>query len=147
MKTSHNSKILDLLDLCADPRADDGIAPHILKKQQRKEEGRAAKLNSAHSLRYCKAVRQCLDSVLASLGDDRLADLTIQLVEPQRSHAKLLVVVGVGENRRDTIPEIEEILAGVAGSLRSAVASEIRRKRTPHLSFRVVVESDAETLN
>lgn len=143
LNTSHDSKLKELQELCAEPHAEDGIAPHILKKQQLKAGDGKSRTNPARTLRYCKAIHHCLDAALASLGDDRLTDLAIHSVEPLRSHAKLLVVVIVPNEQRDAIPDIEDALKNAGGLLRSAVASEIRRKRTPHLSFRAVAEADA----
>lgn len=74
-------------------------------------------------------------------GDERLKDLTIQSVEPVHSGASLLVVIAVPASDPRSMLALERTLQNAAGLLRSVVALEIRRKRTPHLTFRVVPET------
>ncbi|MEO8615254.1 MAG: hypothetical protein ABI600_08950 [Luteolibacter sp.] len=138
MKTHHIKSIQEMESLCAEVRPDDGIAPHVLKKQQSRAEHRTKPL-PARALQYQKAVRQCLDSAFASVCvDPLLVDLVVVAVEPIGRGAKLLVVVETPPSNEDNPQMIETALQQAAGHLRSVVAGEIPRKRTPYLSFRVV---------
>ncbi|MDB6133478.1 MAG: ribosome-binding factor [Verrucomicrobiales bacterium] len=131
--------------LCAEPHPGDGIPSHILKKQQQQLErptGSSGGRANARHQQYCKAVQRSLEGGLASAcGDERLKDLIIQSVEPMRSGAHLLVVVAVPEVDHSAIGALEQSLQKAAGLLRSVIATEIQRKRTPHLTFRVVPET------
>ena len=74
-------------------------------------------------------------------ADARLSDLTILQVEPLHgSGAHLLVVVAAPDADPALMGELEATLQNAAGLFRAVVATEIRRKRTPHLTFRVVPE-------
>ena len=138
MKNHHNKHIQEMEALCAEVRPDDGIAPHVLKKQHTKAELNSNRL-PARSLQYQKAVRQCLDSAFGSIcSDPLLVDLVVRSVEPTGKGAKLLVVVETAPSNQENPQIIEAALQHAAGLLRSVVAGEVHRKRTPYLSFRVV---------
>lgn len=128
--------------LCAELRPEDGLPPHILKKQQLNLQRAEHPPGEARARQYCKAVHRSLEAGLAGVcGDDRLKDLTIQSVEPLRRGSNLLVVVAVPVADRDSLLALEHALQKAAGLLRSVIATEIQRKRTPHLTFRVVPET------
>ena len=142
MKTHHQQSTRDMKSLCAEIRPDDGLSPIALKKQQHRQHLQEHPPSQARARQYCKAVQRALDGALASVcGDVRLKDLTIQSVEPLRTASNLLVIVGTASADRQTMLELEQALQKAAGLLRSVVATEIQRKRTPHLTFRVVPES------
>lgn len=136
---NHRMKYLKEMEaLCAEVRPDDGIAPHVLKKQHARE-GRNLNRLPARALQYHKALRQCLDSAFGSIcADPLLADLVVRSVEPIGTGAKLLVVVETPLPNHEQAQIIEAALQRATGLLRSVVAGEIHRKRTPYLSFRVV---------
>jgi ribosome-binding factor A len=140
MKNHHLKHIQEMEALCAEVRPDDGIAPHVLKKQQIRAELDSNRL-PARALQYHKAVRQCLDSAFGSIcADPLLVDLVVRSVEPIGKGTKLLVVVTPLSNKEH--PQIiEAALQRAAGLLRSVVAGEVHRKRTPHLSFRVMPDA------
>ncbi|MES2706468.1 MAG: hypothetical protein V4726_07685 [Verrucomicrobiota bacterium] len=128
--------------LCAELRPEDGLPPHILKKQQLSQQRAEHPPGEARARQYCKAVHRALEAGLATAcGDERLKDLTIQSVEPMRTGSNLLVVVAVPVTDRDSMTSLEQTLQKAAGLLRSVIATEIQRKRTPHLTFRVVPET------
>lgn len=141
MKSRHIKQIQEMESLCAEVRPDDGIAPHVLKKQHTLAEQNSQRL-PARALQYQKAVRQCLDAAFGSIcADPLLADLAVRSVEPVGKGAKLLVVVETPLSNQEHPQIIEAALQRAAGLLRSAVAGEVHRKRTPNLSFRVVPET------
>jgi ribosome-binding factor A len=138
MKNYPIKHIQEMEALCAEVRPDDGIAPHVLKKQQLRE-NRGLNRLPARALQYHKAVRQCLDAAFGNVcADPILADLVVRSVEPMGKGSKLLVVVETPPSSPEPPPIIEAALQRAAGLLRSVVAGEVHRKRTPHLSFRVV---------
>ncbi|TAG08147.1 MAG: hypothetical protein EAZ42_11700 [Verrucomicrobia bacterium] len=138
MKNHHIKHVQKLKTLCADVRPDDGIAPHVLKKQETRAVSNSNRL-PARALQYHKAIRQCLDAAFGSIcADPLLVDLVVRSVEPIGKGAKLLVVVETPRSNQEPPPVIEAALQRAAGLLRSVVAGEVQRKRTPHLSFRVV---------
>jgi ribosome-binding factor A len=138
MKNRHNLTKNGVESLCAEMWPDDGIPTHVLKKQQNRNQG-AAKRSPARAMQYYKAVRQCLDSAFGSVcADPLLTDLAVRSVEPLGRGAKLLVVVETPPTNSVKLEIIEASLQQAAGLLRSVVAGEVHRKRTPHLSFRVM---------
>jgi ribosome-binding factor A len=141
MKNHSIKHIQEMEALCAEVRPDDGIAPHVLKKQQTRAELNSNRL-PARALQYHKAVRQCLDAAFGSIcADPLLVDLVVRSVEPIGKGAKLLVVVETPPSNQEQPQTIEAALQRAAGLLRSVVAGEVHRKRTPYLSFRVVPEA------
>lgn len=138
MNHHQNLSKMGMESLCAETRPDDGIPPHVLKKQISREQ-RASKHPPARALQYHKAVRQCLDAAFASVcADPLLTDLSVLSVEPMGKGSKLLVVVETPPSNPTPPPIIEAALQRAAGLLRSVVAGEVHRKRTPCLSFRVL---------
>jgi hypothetical protein len=138
MKNHRNPTKGELASLCAEVRPDDGIPPHILKKRQNREVSASTRV-PPRSLPYLKAVRQCLDAAFGSVcADPLLTDLTVRSLEPLGKGAKLLVVVEAPSAESPHLRIIEASLQRAAGLLRSVVAGEVRRKRTPHLRFRVI---------
>ena len=138
MKHHHIKHIQEMEALCAEVRPDDGIASHVLKKQHNRAELKSNRL-PARSLQYHKAVRQCLDAAFGSIcADPLLGDLAVRSVEPVGKGTKLLVVVETPPSNQEQPQIIEAALQRAAGLLRSVVAGEVHRKRTPCLSFRVV---------
>lgn len=138
MKNHHIKHIQKMEALCAEVRPDDGIAPYQLKKQQNRAELSSQRL-PARALQYHKAIRQCLDAAFGSIcADPLLVDLVVRSVEPIGKGSKLWVVVETPLTNQEQLQIIEAALQRAAGLLRSVVAGEVHRKRTPYLSFRVV---------
>ena len=126
--------------LCTEPRPDDGLPPHLLKRQLQKHDEHGPK--RVHAQQYCKAVHRALDGGLADVcGDDRLNSLSVQAVEPLPFGSKLLVIIAVPATDAATMKLLENTLQNAAGLLRSVIATAVQRRRTPHLTFRVVPES------
>lgn len=146
MKNHTNKHTQEMEALCAEVRPDDGIAPHVLKKQQLRDDSKSNRL-PARALQYHKAVRQCLDAAFGRIcADPLLADLVVRSVEPVGKGCKLRVVVETRPSNQESPQIIEAALQRAAGLLRSVVAGEVHRKRTPCLSFRVV-PADMELSN
>jgi ribosome-binding factor A len=135
MKSSHKGSQFDLRSLCAEVRPEDGLPPHRTKTNAAK----APHVIAARQQQYCKAVLQALDAGLANVcGDHRLKHLLIQSVQVMPHGSKLLVLVETPDQPTSAAAEIETALQRASGLLRSIVAGEIQRKRTPALVFRVV---------
>ena len=139
MKTHPNKLMPEMKSLCAELRPEDGRSPVALKKAELRQQSAEHPPSQARARQYCKAVHRALEAGLSSVcGDDRLKDLTIQLVEPLHTGSNLLVIVAVPPIAPQSMLELERTLQKAAGLLRSVIATEIQRKRTPHLTFRVV---------
>jgi ribosome-binding factor A len=139
MKPPSNRSVQEMKSLCAELRPEDGLPPHILKRKQQHEHSGP---NIGCSQQYSKAVHRALEAGLASTcGDERLKSLVIHAVEAMPGGSKLLVVVTSQETDPQALKTLEQALQKASGLLRSVVAMDIQRKRTPHLTFRVVPES------
>jgi ribosome-binding factor A len=142
MKTYPRKITGEMKSLCAELRPEDGLSPVALKKAQVRQQQVDHPPSEARARQYCKAVHRSLDAGLSSVcGDERLKDLTIQSVEPLHTGSRLLVILAVPTADPNTMLELERALQKAAGLLRSVIATEIQRKRTPHLTFRVVPET------
>ena len=125
--------------LCTELRPDDGLPPHLLKRKAQRQEHPPGQVRAQQ---YCKAVQRALDAGLAGVcGDARLKSLTVHAVEPHPNGSKLLVIIAVPATDAATVKSLEQTLQNAAGLLRSVIATEVQRRRTPHLTFRVVPES------
>lgn len=142
MKPLHKIPVQEIKSLCAEPRSDDGLSPAALKKQQLRQQREEHPPSQARARQYCKAAQRSLEAGLGSVcGDPRLKDLTIQSVEPLHGSSNLLVVVSGPAADPETMITLERTLQKAAGLFRSVIATEIQRKRTPHLTFRVVPQT------
>ena len=144
MKTDPKNTAQVMKSLCAELRPEDGLSPVALKKQQLRQQLQDHPPSEARARQYCKAVHRSLEAGLSGVcGDERLKDLTIQSVEPLHaaSGSNLLVIVAMPSTDASWMLELERTLQKAAGLLRSVIATEIQRKRTPHLTFRVVPET------
>ena len=142
MKTHPKNTMQEMKSLCAELRPDDGLSPVALKKAQLRRQMEEHPPSQARARQYCKAVYRSLEAGLScACGDERLKDLTILSVEPLHTGSNLLVIVAVPPTDPRSMVELERALQNAAGLLRSVIATEIQRKRTPHLTFRVVPET------
>ncbi len=139
MKSFDKRSLEEMRSLCSEPRPEDGLPPHLLKRKLQKQEHTS---NRVHAHQYCKAVHRALDAGLAGVcGDERLKSLSVQSVEPLPFGSKLLVIIAVPARDAATMKSLEQTLQNAAGLLRSVIATEVQRRRTPHLTFRVVPET------
>lgn len=142
MKTHPKKLVQEMKSLCAEIRPEDGLTPVAIKKAQLRQQLEEHPPSQARARQYCKAVQRALEAGLSGVcGDERLKDLTIQSVEPLHTGSNLLVIVAVPPTGPQSMLELERTLQKAAGLLRSVIATEIQRKRTPHLTFRVVPET------
>lgn len=138
MKSPDKRSLQEMRSLCTEPRPEDGLPPHLLKRRLQKQERPS---NQARANQYIKAVHRALDAGLAGVcGDERLKSLSVQSVEPLPFGSKLLVIIAVPATDSATMKSLEQTLQNAAGLLRSVIATEVQRRRTPHLVFRVVPE-------
>ena len=93
----------------------------------------------------CSQVFEVLCIALSECHDPMLEDLVVEQVEPAPSTSRLAVSVSVSVDRPgQNAEEILMALEGARGYLRSQVAAEIHRKRTPELTFRLIPPRRAE---
>jgi ribosome-binding factor A len=139
MKPHDHRMMQEIQSLCTEIRPEDGIPPYLIER--RPPSKRHAPL-TARAWQYCKAAHRALEAGLASVcGDARLQSLTILSVEPQSRGSTLLVIVAAPDADPHAMAALEQTLQKASGLLRSVVAMEIQRKRTPHLTFRVVPQT------
>lgn len=136
MKTNHHRKQHEIQSLCTEIRPEDGIPPYLIEQRQARKRHTP---QSARAQQYCKAVHRALEAGLVSVcGDERIQSLTILAVEPQSRGSTLLVIIAAPDPDRQAMNALEQTLQKASGLLRSVIATEIQRRRTPHLTFRVV---------
>jgi ribosome-binding factor A len=92
----------------------------------------------------CEQVFQILSVAMADLGDEVLRQLSIETVEMGPDASRLSVAVLMPPGQAVPWDDVMDRLGRVRGVLRSEIASGIHRKRTPELSFRVVMPEPAE---
>ncbi len=92
----------------------------------------------------CEQVFQILSVAMADLGDEVLRQLAIESVEMGPDASRLSVAVLMPPGQVVPWDDVMDRLGRVRGVLRSEIASGIHRKRTPELSFRVVMPEPAE---
>jgi hypothetical protein len=133
-----------MLSLCCELRPDDGQDPRLV---QRREQAAPRRDRDARQVRYCRAVKQSLEtSFMAGIGEIENYALCIENVQPSSRGGGLLVIVSAaGVTARDGAM-IELALTAIAGRLRAEVAHDVPRKRTPHLTFRVVPQNETNPI-
>jgi len=136
MKPHDHRRLQEIQSLCTEIRPEDGIPPYLIER--RPPSKRHSPL-TARAHQYCKAVHRALEAGFASVcGDERLQSLTILSVEPQSRGSTLLVVIAAPDTDCHAMAALEQTLQKASGLMRSVIAMEIQRRRTPHLIFRVV---------
>jgi ribosome-binding factor A len=94
------------------------------------------------TLQLCRQVERTLSYVLSDCGDDVLADLFVESVEPAPDASRLMVTVMAADQSREPV-EVLTHLQRAAGYVRSEIASSIHRKRVPELAYRCVTTPSA----
>jgi ribosome-binding factor A len=118
------------LELCAEPDADDGIDPRYLPRYP------AGKVSNRKALQLCRQVAHALGLALAG---DVLRDLLVQSVLPAPDSSRLLVTFVYHGSSVISSQAILEILESQRARFRCAVAEAIHRKKTPDLTFHVIL--------
>jgi len=133
--SSRKRKPDDLRALCAHQYPDDGVDPRDDKRRDAKYETKTDwKLRQ-----LCKQVQRALQMSLGSLPQaDGLAGAFVKEVTPAPNAGRLCVVIAVTDPGCQT--SVAEILRQGSGRLRADVASAITRRRTPELTYEVIVE-------
>jgi len=116
-------------DLCAGLRDDDGIDPRLLDSH------RSATNNQLVTGRLCKQVERVIQLALLGSADAQLRELSVAGVSPAPDLTRLQVSLGCVAASAADIDALRDKLARYAGFLRSEVAREVNRKRTPTLAF------------
>lgn len=126
--------------LCAEPHEDDGIDPRT-----RGRHGEARPVDRK-AWQLCKQVRQAVQFALAGeCGDARLRDLYVTAVEPVPDERRLCVLLQPGSDAARVAPEeLLRRLHELSGFLRSRVAADISRKRTPLLEFQLLPPEEVQ---
>jgi ribosome-binding factor A len=87
----------------------------------------------------CAQIRRALDYVIPEVLSETKFDAIVLDVEPAPNTSHLLVILqAIGQLDASEIRELDFEIAQRAGSIRTAVAQSIYRRKTPTLSFRIV---------
>ncbi len=87
----------------------------------------------------CAQIRRSLDYVIPEVLSETKFDAMVLDVEPATNTSHLLVILqAIGQLDASEIRELDFEIAQRAGSIRTAVAQSIYRRKTPTLSFRIV---------
>lgn len=119
---------------CAELGPEDGLDPRTFFRK------RSGKVTNRKALQLCAQVARTLSTILAGeCEDDLLRDLLVESVRPAPDSMHLLVRVCPATSARAVdANQVLDHLHRAQGSLRSAVAAAIHRKRVPELTFSVV---------
>ena len=101
-----------------------------------KSAGRGGYRPGRKALQLCKQVSRALSYAFSEQNSDTIRELFVDSVEPAPDESRLLVTVSPMSQGLDTV-EILTALGHAQGSLRSAVAEAINRKRVPELMFQM----------
>lgn len=133
------SKRQDNHDLCAEPRPEDGVPPHVLARRSRSPGSVKAGRHRLDQL--CKQVRIALsEALVCDCGDPVIQNLEIVSVKPSTGSTVLQVILKSHDADADieTIEHAHRQLERASGLLRAAIAGAIHRKRVPQLRFQVI---------
>ncbi|MDF1813873.1 MAG: hypothetical protein P1V20_16850 [Verrucomicrobiales bacterium] len=132
----------EILEYCDAVHLDDGVSPHELARQLRKEQRQQKSNRSRYRLRQlCMQVLHGIDDALwCDCCDPLLSDLRTIDVKPVAGSSVLVATLITPEKDPETISLIHERLHLARGMIRSSVAGVIRRKKVPQLQFRVIPE-------
>jgi ribosome-binding factor A len=87
----------------------------------------------------CAQIRRALDYVIPEVLSETKFDAMVLDVEPAPNTSHLLVILqAIGQLDASEIRELNFEITQRAGSIRTAVAQSIYRRKTPTLSFRIV---------
>jgi ribosome-binding factor A len=131
---SRKRDMRDLRRLCAEVHADDGVDPRDDKrhelKQDRKPDRKLRQL--------CQQVAQTLQLALADLPQaDALVGVCVRAVTPAPNAGRLCAVLSTPHaSQRD---QVAAIVQQHAARLRAEVAAAITRRRTPEITYEVVL--------
>jgi ribosome-binding factor A len=92
------------------------------------------------ALQLCRQVERTLGLVLAGeLNDDRVRDLLVLSVVPAPHSNHLLVTLQAAETlSQEELLQLDQALFEHKGHLRSAIAADISRRKTPDITLRVI---------
>lgn len=132
---SRKRKNLNPREICAQTYPDDGVDPREDKRRDAKYERKPDR----KLWQLCKQVAHALQLAFGTLPRaDALVGVSVRDVRPAPNAGRLCVVIAVPDpSRRE---EVAEIMRRHTGRLRGEVAEAIARRRTPELTFEVIVE-------
>jgi ribosome-binding factor A len=121
----------ELLSSCAAVGPEDGSDPKDFFKKP------AEKVTNRKALQLCGQVAKTLSLVLWECGDDVLRELAVEAVQAAPTSVRLLVTLSApdGTDEATVLRHVEK----AAAWMRQEVAAAINRRKTPELTFRVVL--------
>lgn len=128
--------------LCGEIHDDDGVDPRDFFR----DGGASRHKNDYATLRLCAQVRQTLELVLPGALGAAGAALRVASVTPAPDASRLLVSIVIDESTPEATKRwIEARLVEIAPWLRSEVAASITRRKSPMLSWALILDDDART--
>jgi len=132
---SRKRKEQNLRALCARLHPDDGVDPREEKRRGAKYERKPDR----KLWQLCKQVTHTLQLAFGALPEaDALVGVSVRDVRPAPNAGRLCAVIVVPDPTRRK--EVAAIVQQHSGRLRSEVAEAIARRRTPELTFEVIVD-------
>lgn len=133
--TSRERKQVDLRAMCAQLYPDDGVDPRDDKRRDDRSHHHAdRKLQQ-----LCKQAKQALQLTLHTLPEiESLVGVWVVRVEPAPHAGRLCATVAVADVRQRELAAAA--LERAIGRMRDELARAITRRRTPELTFAVVVD-------
>ncbi len=129
----HKDRKPDWQQLSSTRSEEDGADPRdFFKPQQQRRPHRK-------TLQLCSQIQRTLEYVLSGeMDDDVLRGLMVQQVRPAPDATRLLVTV-MPLDEEVSVESILHRLSIVSGRLRTEIARSINRRKTPQLSFEVML--------
>lgn len=128
-----------ILDYCQEHGPEDGVDP---RETQRLKMRRAVGRSQANrkALQLCRQVERTVALVLSSeLNDDRLRDLLVLAVVPAPQSNHLLITLQAPVTLTpDELLSLDAVLLNHKSQIRSAIATDINRRKTPDVTLRIV---------
>ncbi len=133
--TSHKRKEYVLRAPCAQLHPDDGVNP----RDDKRRDAEFMQTTDRKTRQLCKQVGQAVQLALVTLpGADEMLGVFVREVVPAPNAGRLRVVIATQNARLQ--PVLTEMVQYHAARLRGEVAAAISRRRTPELTFDVIVE-------
>jgi hypothetical protein len=120
-----------LIQGCSEPGPGDGLDPRLDRPDDRGQG-----VGGRKTLQLCGQIARTLSSLLATLGDETLRDLTVRSVTPAAGKGRLLVTLTPAPSAPPRTPaEWQAAIGRFAPLARREAAGAIHRRKVPDLTF------------
>jgi hypothetical protein len=120
-----------LIQGCSEPGPGDGLDPRLDRP-----DGRGQGVGGRKTLQLCGQIARTLASLLATLGDETLRDLTVRSVTPAAGKGRLMVTLSPAPSAPARArAEWQAAIDRFAPLARREAAAAIHRRKVPDLVF------------